>query len=561
MENRKKRILFSNEASFLNTGFSNYGMEVLKRLHAMDKYELAEHASYGQANDPRSFALPWKYYFNLPTNEQENNIYNSDPEHQFGKWRFELVCNDFRPDIVCDIRDIWMITHINKSPYRRLFNFCLMPTVDAIPQHENWINDMLAADACFTYTDWALDVLKKQSGDRINLIDSASPAVDQNIFRPVPDKKIHKKNLGLDPNTFIVGTVMRNQKRKLYPELIEAFSTFINQCRNSKQQHLQELAQKTYLYLHTSYPDVGWDIPKLLQRYKIGNRVIVTYVCGQCNVTFPSFFRDVLCVCPKCGQNAAHMPNTNRGVGREVLSGIMNTFDLYIQCSNSEGFGMPQLEAAACEVPVFATDYSAMSDVVRKLEGWPIPVGKYYTESETHCLRALPSCEDLVKLLIKFFTMSEEKRIEMSKKTLKNVNQHYSYDVTAMKWAEYFDNVELRSPEQGWYAPPRFHQPNMNIPNNLSPSNFVRWCVVNIWGMPERIHSPYVFELIKNLQCGAWLEGYMKMSQQPFNQDVLVNIMLDLNEQLNFSEEIRMNKNNPRVVSNTSKKLPRYQLV
>ena len=36
-----------------------------------------------------------------------------------------------------------------------------MPTVDARPQHPNWISTMKGADAIFTYSDWAKDELLK----------------------------------------------------------------------------------------------------------------------------------------------------------------------------------------------------------------------------------------------------------------------------------------------------------------------------------------------------------------------------------------------------------------
>jgi glycosyltransferase involved in cell wall biosynthesis len=48
---------------------------------------------------------------------------------------------------------------------------------------------------------------------------------------------------------------------------------------------------------------------------------------------------------------------------------IYNLFDLYIQYHNSEGFGIPVIEAAACGTPVIATDFSAVCDVVRKVDG------------------------------------------------------------------------------------------------------------------------------------------------------------------------------------------------
>ena len=108
---RKTRILLCNEASFLKTGYATYGREVMKRLLASDKYELAEFASYGKMDDERAVDIPWRYYPNLPdeSNEQQIQEYASLATNQFGEWRFEHVLLDFKPDIVFDIRDFWMI--------------------------------------------------------------------------------------------------------------------------------------------------------------------------------------------------------------------------------------------------------------------------------------------------------------------------------------------------------------------------------------------------------------------------------------------------------------------
>ena len=107
----KKKILLCNEASFLNTGYSIYGKEVMRRLLATDKYELAELSVYGSEIDSRQEQIPWKYYPNHPNPNIEAEVmdFNSKQINVFGGWRFEEVCLDFRPDIVMDIRDFWMV--------------------------------------------------------------------------------------------------------------------------------------------------------------------------------------------------------------------------------------------------------------------------------------------------------------------------------------------------------------------------------------------------------------------------------------------------------------------
>ncbi|KKK54577.1 hypothetical protein LCGC14_3083320, partial [marine sediment metagenome] len=125
-----------------------------------------------------------------------------------------------------------------------------------------------------------------------------------------------------------------------------------------------ELAKKTFLYLHTSYPDVGYDISKAIRDFKVGNKVIMTYLCTNCQTAYPSFFAGELTVCRKCGKLTAHTPNAEHSCPRSVLAGIMQSFDMYVQYSICEGFGMPCIDAIGCGVPVAAVDSAITSALI-----------------------------------------------------------------------------------------------------------------------------------------------------------------------------------------------------
>lgn len=56
----KKRILMVSESSHIKSGFGNYTREVLSRLHATGKYEIAELSCYRTAETPKT--EPWKIY-------------------------------------------------------------------------------------------------------------------------------------------------------------------------------------------------------------------------------------------------------------------------------------------------------------------------------------------------------------------------------------------------------------------------------------------------------------------------------------------------------------------
>ena len=179
---RKKRILFCSEATYLNTGYATYTREILKYLSETNKYEIAELAAYGQADDPRISSIPWKFYpVALPrsASQEEHQAFASKATNQFGEYVFENVCLDFMPDIVCDIRDFWMMDFEERSPFRKFFKWCIMPTVDAQPQARQWIASYQNADACLSYSDWSGELLKKQSGGKINYIGSSPPSAHQ----------------------------------------------------------------------------------------------------------------------------------------------------------------------------------------------------------------------------------------------------------------------------------------------------------------------------------------------------------------------------------------------
>ena len=153
----KKKILFCSEATFLNTGYATYTREILNYLHGTGKYEIAEMASYGERNDPRAAGIPWKYYGVMPNincepkaGKEEIDAYHSRGTNQFGEFIFEHVCLDFMPDVVCDIRDFWMLDFAELSANRPYFKWAVMPTVDARPQARQWVATCGSADACFT---------------------------------------------------------------------------------------------------------------------------------------------------------------------------------------------------------------------------------------------------------------------------------------------------------------------------------------------------------------------------------------------------------------------------
>jgi len=552
MENRKRRILFVGEASYLATGFSTYWNEVLKRLHETGEFEIAEFGSYGKDNDPQIHSVPWKFYPVQPDprDKEAVRVFMANRTNQFGELRFDRVCLDFKPDIVCAIRDWWMDEFILRSPFRDKFHLCWMPTIDGIPQKQSWLDSYSFCDTILTYSKWGFDVLEKNGRSNTNLIAVASPGADVDVFKPVEDKREHKTKIGIDPESIIVGTVMRNQKRKLYVDLIEDFSKWVYKAKSKG--HI-ELAKKTFLYLHTSYPDQGWDIGAAIKEFKMGNKVLMTYLCAKCQVAFPSFFKGEITHCTACGNMTARPPSASHSCSRKVLADIMNVFDLYVQYSICEGWGMPISEAQSCGIPTMAIRYSAMEDHLKNPTSIPIEVGKFFREGvlDTEQKRALPNSQDFIDKLNNFVKLSTEKKEALSKQTRQYVMEKVdtygtddklprsSWERTTEIWRNILKECSIKETENTWLNPNTdVHKPNLTDLNKpMNNTVFARWVIREIWGKPDMEHTYFAGQWIKALNVGYLLNGAQTI---PMDRQKMIDHFVKLIRDKNAAEKFRV---------------------
>lgn len=431
------KILLCGESSFLSSGYSVYQHRLLSRLAENPHLHVAELGCYSNVNDPRDSVCNWRFYANCVSDKDARyETYKAHPQNNFGKWRFDKIIADFRPDVVIDIRDYWMNAYQRLSPWRKYFHWILMPTIDSAPQQEEWLDTYMNCDAVFTYSDWARDILQNQTGGKIKYIDTCSPGFDPEFlyFSGDISRAEHRAQLGIENDIVVIGTVMRNQKRKLYAELIRDFRKLLE---NLKQENHKNY-NNTFLYLHTSYPDfLCWDIPKLLKEFRMLNRTLFTYYCERCNSVFSSLYNGPITLCRKCKDKSAKMPSVTSGVSRMQLGKIYSSFDLYVQYSICEGFGMPQIEAASCGVPVLTVNYSAMEDVVKKIDAYPIDVKYKFRELETFADRAYPDSDSFVNQVKEFLNLERLNQALKMINTTHRCYKHYKWSDSLDKWEKY----------------------------------------------------------------------------------------------------------------------------
>lgn len=530
--NNKKRILFVSESPWFSTGYSVYTTELLSRLVHKSDVEIAQLAIYASQNDPNIKKYPWKIYGNKPDKNHPNYAAYKNPTAQFGDFSYNQVLLDFMPDIVMDIRDWWMIEYQQRSPFRDFYKWAIMPTVDAAPQNNQWIATYEDADAVFAYSEFGRDTLKSQS-DNINFIDIPSPAAS-NTFKMVQNKDRHKTEFGINPGSFIIGTVMRNQKRKLYPDLLKSFRDLLNATNKNN----------IFLYCHTYYPDIGWDIPSLLDRYSLSNRVLFTYKCKNCNHVSPDFFQDAMQVCKKCGKFSNQLVGINNKMSEEDLAKIYNVFDIYVQYANSEGFGMPQLEAAYCGLPVISTYYSAMESVIDNIGGIGIEPIAYHNEAETGCLRAIPDNNKFVSILQNIINKPIEEIRKMGTDVMNKAKKHYTWDKVADIWSSYIDTVDPVDIKTTWFSGPRIKKPQTDIPSNISMVEKVNFIFNNVLCKPEWIGTYFWRRILRDCTFGYRCDNvdgsvYFNESHvQSYSQYKPFSIEEAAKECLNFRNQI-----------------------
>jgi len=525
----KKKVLLVAENHNLASGFGTYAKNLLERLHASGKYELAEFCIYGPPSMGKD--LPWKFYGNAPEADEpkeQHDLYNGNPNNQFGAWRFDKVVLDFKPDIVLTYRDPWMDMFISKSPLLPYFHWVWMPTVDSDPQKQSWIEGFAKTDAIMCYSEFGIKTLEKDAGHLLNVVGCASPGIDPKIYKPY-DKKQIRDELGLLPDINIVGTVMRNQKRKLFPELIKSFSKFLKVAP-------PEIKDNTYLLLHTSYPEkMGWNLGYHISEEEVGGKILSTYICKNCRKWRIDFFRDSLNYCPDCKSISCVMPSVGLGLDVPDLVKIYNVMDLYVQYAICEGFGMPQVEATACGVPIASSNYSAMEDVLQWTKGYPIKIQKMYRELETNAERVFPDNDHLVEIMIEHLMLSSEEKEKKSAEVRQATIERYDWDDCAKAWMDYIDTYKPNGLQGHWNAPPRLFQIPEQVPDNLSNEQFVEFLYYNVLNEPDNAFGYEATKLVRDLNIGAQVDHgviepidrqklFERCKQQAMNKIILEKI-------------------------------------
>ena len=168
---------------------------------------------------------------------------------------------------------------------------------------------------------------KKQVKEYHNIDAEHIPhGVNTSLFYKMTEEERFKLRVsyGLQ-DKFVIGVVARNQPRKHLDRTLKAMVL------------IKEKIPNAILFLHLDPDDPAqplWRMRSLIAKFGLENRVVFS------------------------GMKA------HQGIPDKDMKNIYNVMDCFLLTTSGEGFGIPIIEAMACEVPVVATSYTTTPELV-----------------------------------------------------------------------------------------------------------------------------------------------------------------------------------------------------
>lgn len=256
-------------------------------------------------------------------------------------------------------------------------------------------------------------------------------AVDVKNYYPLTpaEKEQCKAKYGLQ-GKFVIGTVARNQGRKMMDRTIKTIAAF-------------SILAKQYpdmmLFIHSDIEDPASvsDMRQLIARYNVENRVVFSGM------------------------------KYYRGTEYKDMNKIYGVMDLFLLTTSGEGFGVPIIEAMAAGVPPLVTDYTTTWELLvdNGRCGEPIPLSGETTDKFSDMMTAnihskiiddslldgtitgswnvergimsIRGAVDKIEKLYKNRALLQEYSIAGREKVLK----YYNWDDVINQWSDYLEGL------------------------------------------------------------------------------------------------------------------------
>jgi glycosyltransferase involved in cell wall biosynthesis len=207
-------------------------------------------------------------------------------------------------------------------------NFCPWLPIDMDPAPAPVLKALGPAIYPMVYSQWGVNILE-DAGVKAHYVPCSA---DSRKFKPGDKKQARAESGIIDRTDFLIAVVAANKDPNDRKGLLPMLQGFAEYAKEN---------DSAYLYLHTNW---GGAIPiePIVEALGIAGKVIQPPPLGY-----------------KLG-----LLNT------DYMVNIYRAADVLLNCSKSEGFGLPVLEAQLCGTPVIATDYSTTDELL--WAGWKV---------------------------------------------------------------------------------------------------------------------------------------------------------------------------------------------
>lgn len=322
---------FSNSPS-APTGYGTQSAQVLNRLKR-DGFDVAVLSNYGREGIIGEWESEYGAVREYPRGAE---MYSQDIT-PLNHMHWVASNKKDQPNVLITLYDAWVLKG-DKYDEINVASWTPIDHIPAPPAVMKWLKRP-------SVTPIAMSLYGKQMIENNGVESLYVPHAFEKVFKPTPTYggATARENMGLGEDRFVVGMNAANKAgglihRKAFTENIMAFALFA-------QKHPDAV-----LYIHSDAfgSHGGWRLPTLIE------------ACGL-----------------KKGQYLFVDPIAYRyGISQEQLANIYSAWDVMLATSYGEGFGVPQIEAQACGVPIITSNFAASVELASPdsflVEGQPL---------------------------------------------------------------------------------------------------------------------------------------------------------------------------------------------
>lgn len=444
----RHRILLQTNPIWIKTGLAENAKTLLKYLHKTSKYDIAHYVTQGT---PTNHALlnttPWPSFGCIPPDQNLINQINADPnlarDASYGSVNIDNVVKDWKPTIWVGSDDIWSFSLANYAdkPWFNRINSVHHITVDSVPVLNQAYEQAKRSKYFLTWAKFAAREMRRAGGTTLSHVDSIYGAMDTRAFSPITDaeKSDLRRKFGISDDTVIFLYVSRNQLRKSFPRVLEAYARFRAEHPNVR----------AALHFHTSFSEQtqGWDIVKRAVDYGVRREeLLATYVCKTCGAWFVAPYGGEDLNCPACGvEKSLVSANIVNGVPADQMRLIYGLSDACVSAFTSGGQEYHNVQSLLCGRVLGCTNYSCGEDFcLPETRDFVTPWRWHpYDEHGTNFVKAATDVGDIASFMRSFVRQPKRALQAAGEKGRDWATRAFGIETIGAQWERLFDSMPM----------------------------------------------------------------------------------------------------------------------